>query len=200
MDSSQTHRPPLILSRREAMRHLAILASGLTVGLSAGCTPLKIGLKAYPRRFDTDPEVRDRVLRAFATTVIPGVPADAPDLVRVLEDENYPLAEYCGYLVADLCERSDRLFDTPLFSGLADAQRREVVQNALNAHSTTRRVYEGAIFLTQIACYAGIYDDTAGCALIDFRGSAGFVPFPEQTYPNPERYLARSLTVDGNYA
>lgn len=200
MDSTRTHQAPRNLTRREAMRHMAIIASGLTASLSVGCTPLKIGFGAYPRRFDTDREIRDRVLRAFATTVIPGAPADAPNLIRVLEDENYPLARFCGYLVADLCERSDRLFNYPLFSGLDATQRVAVVQNALGAHSTTRQVYEGAIFLTQIAFYAGIYDDTKGCELIDFRGSTGFVPFNEQTYPHPERYLARSLTVDGNYA
>ena len=199
MDSTRTRQSPRNVSRREAMRHMAIIASGLTVGLSAGCTPLKIGLGVYPRRFDTDRVIRDRVLRAFATTVIPGVPADAPNLVRVFEDEDYPLAQYCGYLVSDLCERANRLFDVRLFSGLTDEQRTEVVQNALNAHSTTRQVYEGAIFLAQISCYAGIYDAAGGCDLIDFPG-AGVVPLADQTYPDPERYLARSLTVDGNYA
>jgi hypothetical protein len=179
---------------------MAIIASGLSFGLSTGCTPLKIGLGMHPRRFDTDMDLRDRVLRAFVTTVIPGAPADAPNLVRVFEDENYPLARFCGSLVSDLCERGDRLFNNPLFSSLTAEQRTEVIQNALGAQSAMRQLYEGAIFLSQISCYAGIYDDAGGCELIGFRGSAGFVPFADQTYPDPERYLARSLTVNGNYA
>lgn len=80
MDSSQTSQQPRTLSRREAMRHMAIIASGLSFGLSTACTPLKIGLGMHPRMFDTDLELRDRVLRAFVTTVIPGAPADDPGL------------------------------------------------------------------------------------------------------------------------
>jgi len=200
MNSTHLDQSATSVSRREAVRRLAIVGTGLTVGLSTGCTPVRIGLGVYPRSYDTNPEIRDRVLRAFAATVIPGVEETAPDLIRVFEDDYYPLARYTGYFVCDLCERSSRLFDMKLFSDLKPDQRVAVVQRALSSHKVVRQLYEGAIFLTQISCYAGIYDDRKGCELIDFHGASGFVPLADQTYPSQERYLASSLTADGNYA
>ncbi len=199
---SSTHTPQSApnVSRREAVRRMAVVGAGLTAGLAAGCTPLRIGLAMYPHRYDSDLDIGNRVLRAFVTTVIPGVRDTIPDLIRVYEDDYYPLTPYRGYLIYDLCERADRLFNTKLFSDLDAGQRIGVLQDALSADKTTRRLYEGAIFLAQISCYAGIYDDAGGCELIDFQGTSGILPLAEQTYPAPERYFARRLTADGNYA
>lgn len=199
---SSTHTPQSApnVSRREAVRRMAVVGAGLTAGLVVGCTPLRIGLAMYPHRYDTDRDIGNRVLRAFVTTVIPGVRDTTPDLIRVYEDDYYPLTPYRGYLIYDLCERADRLFDTKLFSDLDAGQRIRVLQDALSADKTTRRLYEGAIFLAQISCYAGIHDDAGGCELIDFQGASGILPLAEQTYPAPERYFARRLTADGNYA
>lgn len=199
MISTHTHQTAPIVSRREAMRRMAIVGTGLTVGLAAGCTPIKIGLGVYPNSYDTNLEIGERVLRAFVTTVIPGIPATTPNLIRVFEDDDYPLAQFRGYLISDLCERADKLFDMKLFSALDAEQRIRVVQDALSAHKTTRQVYEGAIWLAQISCFAGIYNDAGGCELIDFQGASGLLPLAEQTYPAPELYLAHSLTADGNY-
>jgi len=176
------------------------VGAGLSVGFAAGCTPIKIGLGVYPSSYDTNLEIGEQVLRAFVTTVIPGIPATTPNLIRVFTDEDYPLAPYRGYLIADLCKRADKLFDMKLFNWLDAEQRTQVIQNALSSHKVHRQLYEGAIFLTQISCYAGIYDNAAGCELIDFHGSTGLLSAADQTYPHPERYLARSLTADGNYA
>lgn len=199
MDSTQASHAASAVSRREVVRRLAVVGTGLSVGLAAGCTPIKIGLGIHARSFDTNLEIGDRVLRAFVSTVIPGADEKAPDLIRVFEDDYYPLARFRGALIADLCERADRLFDMKLFSWLDAEQRTEVVQNALSSQSVTRQLYEGAIFLAQISFYAGIYDAAGGCELIEFPG-AGYIDFADQTYPSPERYLATSLTVEGNYA
>lgn len=202
MDSTQASNPASSVSRREAVRRLAVVGTGLSIGLAAGCTPVKIGLGLHASSFDTNPEIGDRVLKAFVSTVIPGVDEKSPNLIRVFEDDYYPLARFRGALIADLCERADRLFDMKLFSWLDAEQRTEVVQNALSSQSVTRQLYEGAIFLTQISCYAGIYDEKGGCELIDFPGAYMYKPLSpaDRTYPSPERYLARSLTTDGNYA
>lgn len=188
------------LTRREALHRMAIVTAGLSVGLTVGCTPLRIGLRMYPGKYDSDSRVGDRVLRAFVVTVIPGAPEDAPSLIRVYKDDFFPLTPYRGYLVYDLCERSDRLFGARRFSDLEPELRVRVIQDALNADKTTRRLYEGAIFLAQISFYAGVYDDAAGCELIDFDGASRLLPLAEQTYPNPEGYFDARLTPDGNYA
>ena len=75
-----------------------------------------------------------------------------------------------------------------------------MVESGLSADATTERLYRGAIFLTQIACYAGIYDPEGGCPLIQFDGGYGVRGLDATTYPEPERFLARSVTRDGNPA
>lgn len=183
-------------SRREVVKQLAVLLAGIT----AGCTPLRIVLKDYPRAFDEDRDIIEPVLRAFVTTVIPGALFEAPNLVRVYFDPYYPFAPYAGFFASDLCRRAARRFETPEFHRLSLAQRTELVQEALQADATTRRLYGGAILLAQISFYAGIYDDRAGCDLIEFRGARGQLSRDQQTYPDPQRYLAAEITRNGNYA
>ena len=72
-----------------------------------------------------------------------------------------------------------------------------MLRAGLGADSITRRLYEGAIFLTQIAVYAAIYDDR-GAGLIGFEGAnAGFAA-EDLTLAGPRSYLPASRTNDGN--
>jgi hypothetical protein len=75
-----------------------------------------------------------------------------------------------------------------------------VIQDGLDAGGVTRRLYTGAVFLTQIATYAGIYDEDRGCELIDFGGRNRGFPGSTLTYPDQGRFLAEGITGDGNYA
>ncbi len=182
------------LSRRAAIARLGLA----TVGLAVGCTPLRIVLHSYPEEFDRDGDLLDRVLLAFVTTVVPGVPPDSPNLVRIFRDDWVPFAPYCSFFASDLCKRARRLYGIGRFESLSLAQRTAVVQSGLDADSTTRKLYNGAIFLAQLNVYAGIYDSARGCPLIDFPGSFKGVPLADQTYPNPDDFLPRALTADGN--
>jgi hypothetical protein len=184
------------LSRRAVLKRLGLAAAGLAFG----CTPFRIVLRVYPSDFDDDGALVDRVMRAFVTTVVPGAPVDSPNLTRVFADEWFPFASYRSFFASDLCRRSLERHGTSRFETLSPAQRTQVVHSGLSADSTTRKLYNGAIFLAQLSCYAGIYDDDAGCALISFEGRFRVVPLEDQTYPNPEDFLPRERTADGNYA
>src|SRR2546426_992602 len=92
------------ISRRLALKHFRLIAAGL----AAACTPARVLVNAYPQTFDDDPELVDRVLRAFVTTVIPGAAADDPDLVRALTDPDYPFAQFAAFFAADLTRRGER--------------------------------------------------------------------------------------------
>ncbi len=171
-----------------------------TAGLAVGCTPLRILLRAYPHEFDDDHRLVDRVMRAFVSTVIPGAPVEGPNVVRVFLDEYYPFAPYCSYFVYDLCRRSRERYGVGRFDRLDLEQRTRVVRDGFAADETTRRLYNGAILLAQLSFYAGIYDESEGCPLIDFPGRFQVVPKGRLSYASPARYLARQATVDGNYA
>ncbi len=186
---------PSPLSRREALRQLGAVVAGL----AAACTPLRVVLHDYPRDFETDPALLDRVLRAFATTVIPGADPDAPNLVRALGDPALPFAAYRAFFASDLSRRTADRFGEPAFERLSLECRTAVVTDALSADATTKKLYTGAIFLTQASYYAGIYDDAAGCSLIGFEGTYRFRGFDAFTYPDPERFLAAATTRDGNH-
>jgi hypothetical protein len=182
------------ISRRQVLKHLGLI----TAGMAVACTPLRVLVNAYPQSFDDDPELVDRVLRAFVTAVIPGVPADDPDLVRALSDPDYPFAEFAAFFAADLTRRSARCFDEPAFERLTLEHRGAVIRDGLDADSTTRKMYNGAVTLAQVAFYAGIYDTHKGCALIGFEGGDHWHRLSDITYPVPALFLAAALTPDGN--
>lgn len=164
------------------------------------CTPMRIVLRDYPRSFDRNSDAADRILRAFVTTVIPGASVESPDLTRVYFDPFYHFASYRGFFGFDLCQRSARLYGVDRFDALDHAGRTSVIRDGLSADATTARLYSGAIFLAQISCYAGVFEESEGCPLIDFEGQYRVRPLSEISYPHPERYLPRALTRDGNHA
>jgi hypothetical protein len=125
---------------------------------------------------------------------------DAPDLTRVFYDEFYRLGKYRSYLAADLCERTERLYGWPRFEALPAKDRCRVIEDALQDGGVTQRLYVGAVFLAQLASYAGVFDEEGGCALIGFEGRFRMRPLAELSYPDPERFLPRALTTDGNPA
>ena len=83
---------------------------------------------------------------------------------------------------------------------LSREQRCAVIGSAMSADGTTRKLYSGAIYLTQVACYAGIYDDAVGCPAIGWEGRYRRRRRTELTYPNPDAFLSHEVGVQGNYA
>ena len=75
-----------------------------------------------------------------------------------------------------------------------------MIAEGLAADATTRKLYNGAVVLAQIAFYAGIYDPTTGCPAIGFEGGNHWHPLSDITHPDPERFLSHAGTPDGNYA
>ncbi len=184
------------LSRRGFVRLLGV--AGVVGAGTAACTPLRVLLKLYPSRFDTDTELVDETLRAFVLTVVPGLPEDARDLTRQFYDDSFRLAKHRGFLAADLCERAGRVAHNLTFAALPYEQRARVVRDGLEAGGVTTKLYSGAVHLTQIACFSSMYDDEAGCPLIDFEGRFDPAHISETKYPDPGRFLAANTTADGN--
>lgn len=185
------------VSRRDALKRLGLLGGA---ALAASCTPARILLHAYPDEFDNDSAKVDRVMAALAITILPEAGVAAAELSRPFYDRRFPLHKYRSYLASDLCARADRLCGSSRFEVLDHNERARVIEDGLSADGTTVKLYSGAIYLAQIAFFAGIYDDYTGCAAIDFGGRAGILPLNEQTYPNADEFLARELTAHGNYA
>jgi hypothetical protein len=183
------------IPRRQALRQLALVA----VGCTAACTPLRVLVNAYPRAFDEDDTLVERVLRAFVTAVIPGARSDDPDLIRAHLDPAYPFAQYAGFFAADLSRRAGRAFEGRPFERLELAERTAVVREGLAADATTSKLYNGAVVLAQIACYAGMYDDRKGCPMIGFEGGYHWHSATDITHPDAARFLSHARTADGNY-
>lgn len=188
-------------TRRDFLRLLTIAGAGIAgASLAGACAPLRVGLKLYPSELKDNPELLEETLRAFVLTVVPGLPPDDPDLTRALHDESFPLAAHIDVLAADLCERARRLSGSSRFAALDADDRARIVADALDAGGVTTQLYAGAAYLSQVACYAGIYDDAKGCPAIGFEGRFRPDRFADTVYPNPERFLAAASTADGNPA
>ncbi|MEE8192453.1 MAG: hypothetical protein V3T74_06880 [Gemmatimonadales bacterium] len=194
MERSESSRGKLVTRRRA----LGWIGSA-TLALAAGaCTPVRIVLKMYPEEFETDPDLVDGVLRAFVTAVVPGMPGDHPNLTRAFYDDYYRLSKYRNFLAADLCERSRSMYGRTEFAELSLEQRTRVIEDGLDRGGVTKRLYVGAVFLAQIATYAGIYDAEEGCPLIGFQGRYDLSELAHVSHPHPERFLPPSRTTDGN--
>jgi len=182
------------MHRRDAVRYLTWILAGAA---TQACTPLRIVTRSFPAEFKNDPALVGETLRAFVAAVIPGVESGAADPARALLDRRYPFAKYAPFFASDLAARSRRLFGTAEFASLALAQRTGVIADGLAADGTTRKLYRGAIYLTQVSIYAGIYDDDAGCPLIAFAGRYRGGP---NSYDDAVSYLPAPRTSSGNCA
>jgi hypothetical protein len=182
-------------------RKTFLLRAGLLLGgCLAGCTPLQLALKAYPSRFRDDPVLVDAYLRAFVATVIPGTPADDPNLVCIYTDIDYPFHAHYGFFVSDLARRSDSLFGDEDFPGLDPGRRIRVIRDGLDGDAIASRLYQGAIFMAQVSFYGSIYDDARGCPLIGYPGTESYHDPSDISYPDAAAHLSRESTNDGNYA
>ena len=184
------------MTRREAVKSLALLSAGL----SLACTPLRIVLGDYPQEFNDDAKRVDRLLRAFMETVVPGAPIDHGRLTAAFYDPYYRLSKYRKYLMADLCRRAERRCGTEAFEYMPAEWRTIVVRDGLSAGGVTTRLYAGAVFLAQIVVYSGLCNADSACPLIDFPGQYRDRGLAATTYPTPQRFLARSTTANGNPA
>jgi hypothetical protein len=181
------------MERRTVVRYLTLLLAGVA---TEACTPLRILTRSFPAEFQHDPELVGRTLRAFTAAVIPGFEPGNTNPARALLDHRYPFAAYAAFFASDLSRRADDRFAAP-FDALTLEQRTAVIRAGLDADGTTRKLYRGAIYLTQVAIYAGIYDDAAGCALIGFPGRyrGGAI-----SYDDPALFLPKPRTSRGNAA
>lgn len=179
------------MQRREVVRYLAWLTAGVA---ASACTPLRIITRSFPDEFKHDPQLVDATLQSFVAAVIPGIDVGTGDPAHALKDSRYPFAAYAQYFASDLTERARERYGEA-FHRLTVEQRTKVISDGLHADATTRKLYRGAIYLTQIAVYAGIYGDD-GCSLIDF---AGRFRGGDVSYENADSFLPTPLTTSGNF-
>lgn len=183
-------------SRRQAIR---LLAGGIAAIAMGACTPATIILKSYPEQYRPSSSATRAALRAFTATVVPGLTDDEARAVTVLDDPFYPTAKFSGFLASDLDRRAERRHER-LFGSLNLSQRTDIVRKALDGDATTRKLYTGAVFLTQVAVYGGIHADGAGCRLSGYPGGYHLADPALVSYPDTSRFAARALSRDGNPA
>ena len=182
------------LTRRSFLGALSLLLGSSL----AGCSSLRILLGSYPEKFDDDQELKKRFLTAFVCTVIPGAPCSTPDLTRVYSDDFYPFHEYCGYFLSDLGKTTGDMFGHENFDRLGLEDRTLVIEKGLGQGGAAGKLYTGAVFMAQYSFYAGIYDDTGGCPLIQFPGANdGYRP-TTMAHAEILSHLAPEQTADGN--
>jgi len=182
------------ITRRQLLCRAGVLAGVL----AAGCTPLRMAFRPSPGQLHGEGGTADRVLAAFVRTVAPRAAGSTEDLVRVFDDPQYPFAPYRAFFASDLCRRAEDCFGATRFDSLTAEARARIVEDGLHGDAVARRLYGGAIFLAQVAVYAGIYDDVRGGRAINFDGANnGFAP-EALTYPVPEWYLPAASSLDGN--
>ncbi len=189
------NRPPNTVSRRFVLTTFALSAATL----GAGCTPVRFLLRTTSPDLAEDPRRIYEVLKGFVDAVVPGCDPDHAAAIRALGDPQLPFAKYRSLLASDLCKRAGERCGHRYFERLPRSERTRVIADGLSADRLTQKLYTGAVFLTQVALLAGIYDDEAGAPLMHFDGAYQFQGLAAVTYPSPERFLPAALTATGNY-
>jgi hypothetical protein len=159
---------------------------------------LQMVLKLFPHKYCSDRNLKERILRAFVTTVIPGADKNDEFLVKMYEDVYYPFHTYCGYFIFDLNRRSKKLFGVKEFNSLSLKKRTMVIQNALSGKELTVRLYKGAILMSQVAYFGAVYNEEEGCKLIDFPGRNKGYEKEEITYSFADEFFSNELSFDGH--
>jgi hypothetical protein len=182
------------IGRRAALTRLGaiLLAAG-----TAGCSrDMLLGL-VYPEAGGLEPDAVGRSLTALVATIVPEFAAPGR-IARLFTDPSLPMAEFHHALVADLGRRTRQRVGHDRFDRLSHHDRVAVVTDGLAAGGIPGRLYNGAVLFTQVMVYAGLGSDDGSCPLIGFEGRFRYRGPAAQTYPDPERFLARVLTPDGN--
>ncbi len=179
------------LDRRRALALLGMAVAGLA---APGCLVLDRVLSRYRGMLRDDRPLEEAVYRGFVDAVIPGLDTrtlDSPNLVRVFFDEDLPFADYHLDMSAHLCKSAAKHCDEWRYHTLNPERRREVIRRGIESGGLVQRLYEGTVFITQVATYANIYDDARGCRLIDYEGTSGKLDWRRMSYPDlPDRYAA----------
>lgn len=183
-----------MLSRRDVVRTLAWISAGLA---SSACVPAELIFNASAAPHKRDPNIVEPILRLFVETVVPGAVVERPGSADVFFDPFYPLTPHRAWLARDLNDRAMRQFHQP-FDGLPRGSRESIIQAGLSSSGLTGRLYHGAVFLAQVAVYAGLAHPAGACPTIGFAGPSGLLPLVDQTYPEPRRYLGRAHGINGN--
>lgn len=193
------HTPHIPASQPLPSRRALLRASlALTAATLMGCTPLKLAAQHQPCSPADALSGAYRVLNAFAQAIVPDAGPDMPSLTRVLYDPYFPFAPYVEVFIDDLCRRARHRHKFESFDTLDLPTREGLVAEAVAHGGLIRRLYVGAIFLTQASFYADIYEQSGGCAAIGFEVPYRFVDFNCLTYPDTETFLAFQETCDGN--
>ena len=165
--------------------------------LSIPCA-LQMVLKLFPHKYCNDRNLKERILRTFVTTIIPGANENDESLVKMYEDSYYPFHTYCGYFIFDLNKRSKKLFNGKDFFSLSINERTTVIQCALSGRELMVRLYKGAILMAQVAYFGAVYNEEKGCKLIDFPGRNRGYERKEITYSFAQDFFNNELSFDGH--
>ena len=158
---------------------------------------IRMVLGFFPAAYRHDKELKNRILKAFVLTIIPGAEEDDNNLAAMYNDDFYPFCRWSGYFVFDLCSRSRKLFGSDDFSKMTLSKRSAVVAEALKGRELTKRLFKGAILMAQVSYYGAVYNEDRGCPLISFPGTNKGYSKEETTYSFSAELFDRELTADG---
>lgn len=190
---------PYVQHNELTRRRFILIGSIAALSSISACTPAKILFKKYPQKYKRDEALIEGTLRALVVTIIPGADYFDKDLIKVFYDGYYPLSKYRNFIVYDISNRSKKLYGIDQFDALESDQRNTVVENAQVDSKIIRKLYNGAIILSQVAYYAGIYDDDKGCNLIDFEGKNYGYTHLQKCYEDNMPFLAKEHSSGGNF-
>jgi hypothetical protein len=195
---SQTNSPEKFSDMMKRLKRYNEISKTEKYDLLSIPPAIRMVLKIFPHKYCKNDSIKEKILRAFVTTIIPGSNENDDNLVNMYLDSYYSFHTYCGYFVYDLNRRSKKLFNKKEFLSLSDEEKTKVIKDALMGRELTRRLYKGAILMAQVSYFGAVYDEEKGCPLIDFPGRNNGYNQEEITYSYSSKLFDKELSLDGH--
>lgn len=179
--------------RREFLKKMGISFVSLTY------LPLE-SISFHSSEYSLNNANRSSIIIAFVRTILPGLKKDNPVIAYHFYDKQLKIKKLEFLLKLFLKRITKRTYGHNHFDRLDLRSRKNVIYIGLNGSNLRKKIFTGAIFLTQVAIYCAIYNRPNLHQLYYNPKNQGII---DSTASYHYSYLegngAKSATKNGNY-
>ena len=142
---------------------------------------------------------REKTLLAFIDAVVPDCDIHNLNNLTGFYDATLPMAKYLRILVFRINRLTRKLGYKKRFHLLTRDERADIIQFGYHHSKLDHELIHGAIYLSQITVYGGVFNQNSNADFIGFEGSASIEPDINIWHYSDMEGLESPMTANGNY-
>ena len=140
-----------------------------------------------------------KILLAFMEAVVPGCDINNANNLTGFYDSTLPLAKYVRVLVFRIKRMTKKAGYKKSFYNLSVVDREKIIQYGYNNSTLDRELFHGAIYLSQVTLYGGIFNKNSNADFIGFEGASSSAPNTDLWHYADMEGQESPMTENGNY-